>query len=212
MKKFSSIFLSLVMIFTFATPTFAAPITTENYNLYTNEESETVMIDGTSYTYYFYYINGNRAVDIINNDSGHTDKLVYNSTTSEMYLNDNQFSTINNITSNNITSLRSRAFTNGWKSLGKSSHYISWLKGTTTAIVAGAIAIYLGTLGPAGVIAAIGIGSLGILAASSSGGTITVEGQWLHLPFTAPQYRFIWSFRASTGDKYGPYVSHVTNI
>lgn len=205
MKKFLSIFLSLIMIFIFTIPTFAASITTANYNLYTNEESETVMIDGTSYTYQFYYINGNRAVDIINNDSGHIDKLVYNSTTSEMYLNDKQFSTINN-----ITSIPSPAFTNGWESLGTSSHYVSWAQGTTAAIVAGAIAIYLGSLGPAGVIAAIGIGVLGILASSSSGGTITVEGQWLYLPLTAPQYRFIWSFTAGTGDKYGPYVSPVT--
>lgn len=28
-------------------------------------------------------------------------------------------------------------------------------------------------------------------------------------PFTQPQYRYMWTFTASTGDKYGPFYNHV---
>jgi len=44
------------------------------------------------------------------------------------------------------------------------SQYISWAQGTTTAAVAGAISIALGNIGGAAVIAAVGSGTLGIIA------------------------------------------------
>lgn len=34
--------------------------------------------------------------------------------------------------------------------------------------------------------------------------------QWYYALFVSPMYRYIWSFKAGTGDTYGPYVSHVT--
>ena len=100
--------------------------------------------------------------------------------------------------------------TDGWETLSNETHYVSWAKGTTVAVVAGVIAIYLGSLGVAGVIAAMGTGALSILAASAIGGTVYLKLQWFQAAFVAPQYRYLWSFKASTGDKYGTYVSHVT--
>lgn len=205
-RRLLTMLLAVVLMFSFTIqPAFAATSVGTAYDLYTNEESETVNIDGTSYTYRYYYENGDRAIDIVNNESGHIDKLVYDETASEMYLNGSQISMVDC-----TASTPAPAYTDGWESLGTSSHYISWGEATTAAVVAGMIAIYLGSLGTAGVIAAMGVGALGIIAANSSGGTLTAELQWYHVPLVTPQYRYIWSFTAGTGDTYGPYVSHVT--
>lgn len=96
----------------------------------------------------------------------------------------------------------------GWEILSTSSHYISWLQGTSVAVVAGAIAAFLGTLGTAGVIAAMGTAALSALAASTSGGTLYVELHMHSVPLVTPQYRFVWTFTASTGDSYGPFYYH----
>lgn len=79
------------------------------------------------------------------------------------------------------------------------SEYITWGKGISTAALAASISVVLGFLGPAGVI-----------AAGAIGGTVNVELQMYQLPLVAPQYRYIWSFKASTGDFYGPYLYHQT--
>ena len=98
----------------------------------------------------------------------------------------------------------------GWEILSTSSHYISWTQGTTVAVavVAGAIAVYLGSLGTAGVIAAMETAALSAIASSSVGGTLYVELHMYSVPFVTPQYRFVWTFTASTGDPYGPYYYH----
>lgn len=185
-------------------PAFASAYTDAPYNPYINNDIETVTIDGTSYTYQYYYENDNRAINIKNNETGHMDKLVYDKASEIILLNNSQVSFSTNAVSTPTTAA------SGWESLGSSSHYISWAKATTVAAIAGMIAVYLGTLKAAGVIAAMGTTALGVLAASSGGGTVNVELQWFYAPFVTPQYRYIWSFKASTGDKYGPYISHVT--
>lgn len=203
-KRLLTMLLAIVFMFSFTIqPAFAATAGTA-YDLYTNEESETLYIDGTSYTYNYYYENGSRTIDIINNESGHIDKIVYNEENKTIYLNENQLAVIGNT----VSTLDS-GFTDAWESLGTSSHYISWAESTTTAVIAGMIAIYLGSLGTAGVIAAMGVGALGIIAANANGGTITAELQWYHSLFYT-QYIYTWSFEASTGDTYGPYISHVS--
>ena len=108
---------------------------------------------------------------------------------------------------NSITPYSLGTTADGWEILSKDSHRLTWAQETTVAIVAGALAVYLATLGPAGVIAAMGTGALGVLAASSSGGTLYIELHMYTAPFVAPQYRYVWSFTASTGDKYGPYYT-----
>ena len=90
------------------------------------------------------------------------------------------------------------------------SEYITWGKGISTAALAASISVVLGFLGPAGVIAAMGTSAVGVIAAGAIGGTVNVELQMYQLPLVAPQYRYIWSFKASTGDFYGPYLYHQT--
>lgn len=72
-------------------------------------------------------------------------------------------------------------------------------------MVAGAIAIALGSVGGAAIIAAMGAGTLGVLAAQSSGGTVYYELQMERYNGLA-QYRYLISFTANTGDAYGPYA------
>ncbi len=204
-RLFTMIMVVILMFSITIQTTFAATTVGATYDLYANEESETLDIEGINYTYNYYYENGCRAIDIVNNESGQIDKLVYDELDGTIFLNEDQFVTVDN-----DCSAQALGYTNGWEPLGKkSSHYISWGEATTAAVVAGMIAIYLGSLGTAGVIAAMGVGALGVLAASASGGTLTVECQWYHTLFFT-QYRYIWSFKASTGDTYGPYISTVS--
>ncbi len=167
--------------------------------------SETIEIEGISYTYNYFYEDGKRVVTITNNTDIHIDKLVYDTTTSIMYLNGEIFW----MPDDDMIQLQSGGMTaDGWEILSTSSHYISWLQGTSVAVVAGAIAAFLGTLGTAGVIAAMGTAALSALAASTSGGTLYVELHMHSVPLVTPQYRFVWTFTASTGDSYGPFYYH----
>lgn len=208
MKKSRRLLIMLLAVFlTFSLtiqPVFGATTVGVVSDLYATEQSEMVYIDGDSYTYNYYYENGSRAIDIINNQSGHIDKIVYNQAENIIYLNEDQLAVIDN-----TASTLDLGFTDGWESLQTSSHYISWGEATTKAVIAGMIAIYLGSLGTKGVIAAMGVGALGVIAANSSGGTVRTELQWYHSLFYT-QYRYVWSFEASTGDVYGPYISYVS--
>lgn len=205
-KKLLTMLLAVTLMFSLTIqPAFAATSVCTAYSLYDNEDSETVNIGGISYTYRYYYENGNRAIDIVNNESGHIDRIIFDETALEMYLNGRRVSM-----ADGTAPTVAPAYTDGWESLGTDSYYISWGEATTAAVVAGMIAAYLGSLGTSGVVAAMGLTALSIIAANSSGGTLTVEWQWYNIPLVAPQYRYIWSFTASTGDKYGPYISHVT--
>ena len=159
--------------------------------------------------YNYFYEDGKRVVTITNNTDIHIDKLVYDTTTSIMYLNGEIFW----MPDDDMIQLQSGGMTaDGWEILSTSSHYISWLQGTSVAVVAGAIAAFLGTLGTAGVIAAMGTAALSALAASTSGGTLYVELHMHSVPLVTPQYRFVWTFTASTGDSYGPFYYHYLRV
>lgn len=75
----------------------------------------------------------------------------------------------------------------------------------TVAAVAAAISVGLGAVGGAAIIAAVGTGVLGVLAAGAVGGTLYVESYDMAIPDQPIQFLYIWSFTASTGDSYGPY-------
>ena len=89
------------------------------------------------------------------------DELTFHVKTGELYINNNFFGEQiydEGNESSNIT------FLSGWQSLGKDSYRVTWAKGTSAAMVAAALFAYWGTLGPAGVIAAMGTGALSALA------------------------------------------------
>lgn len=211
MKKISGL-MSMILVAVFilgitVQPAFASESADAEYDLYENRESESVNIDGINYRFFYYYENGNKAIDITNGSSGHVDKLIYDEANHKMYFNGEQFFTIDDT---NTMSSPIRTLSKGWESIGKSSHVITWKQSTTAAALAAAIAVYVGSLGSAGVIAAMGIAALGAIAANTTSGTVTVDIQWYKPFFGNPQYRYIWSFTTSTRDTFGPYIYNVT--
>lgn len=200
MKKTISLLVCLALIFAFSTPAFATSPTSRD--LYAQEAVEKVQIEGIEYTYRYYYSEGNKVIDITNSANGNLERIVFDPESQSMYLNGDLVGTPNAKASD--IAIEDRSY--DWESLGKSSHYISWAEATSAAAVAGMIGVYLGGLGGAAVIAAMGMGALSVIVGSASGGTITVEMQCLNIPLSPPQYRYIWSFLTNTGELYGPYV------
>jgi hypothetical protein len=169
--------------------------------------SEIVEIEGTNYKYDYYLEDEMRKVDITNMRTNTIDRIAYDSSTSTMYLNGSIFSTKTEplIT---LSSLGTTA--DGWEILSADSHYISWAEGTSVAVVAGMIAAGLGFgIGGAAVIGAIGAAGISALAGASIGGTVYMELHMFTVPLVQPQYRYMWTFTSSTGDKYGPFYYFV---
>lgn len=204
-KKILAIMLAVVFgaNMVFCQTVYASEETYLHYDLYSENGSETVNIDGINYTYHYFYDNGNRAVTIENDKNNTVDKIVYDAAAAMLHLNGKSIPVLD-------SAVTIQGYASGdWESLSSDSHYISWAEAVTVAVLAGMIAAFLGSIGGAAVIAAMGTTALGVLAGSAGGGTVYVDLQWFQIPFVAPQYRYVWSFTASTGDSYGPYISHV---
>ena len=172
---------------------------------YEVEHSEEVIIEGTTYVYDYKYEDNQRIMYITNQDDKTVEKIHYNINDSTIYHNDEILGVLTE-TSNTENSFTPASI---WTTIGNESYYISWAQGTSVTVVAGALSAYLGTLGTAGVIAAMGTGALAALAAAVSGGTLNLVTQRYITIFGGPQHRFIWSFTANTGDKYGDYIYHI---
>ena len=84
--------------------------------------------------------------------------------------------------------------------------HISWGAATTAEGIAAMISAALGLIGTAGVIAAMGLAPLISLVGNAGGATIYIEEQTLHMAFEPPRRRYLWTFVASTGDSYGPFI------
>lgn len=168
----------------------AASMNDVGYDLYSKEITETLNIDGTNYIYNYYYNEeGNRTITVTNDSNGLTDILVFDQSASTIYLNNKNIET----------------YSDNWINYGSSSNYVSWAQGVAAAVAAGAIAIVLGFLGASAVLGAIGAGSLAIVAASCAGGT-TYSTTYKFNSSLVTQWKYVWSFTASTGDYYGPYT------
>lgn len=211
MKKKILVIMSLVLMLSWTLPyhanakTISNDYVTDNIN---KQESETVFIDGTSYTYDYSYENNHRVIYVTNNNDNSVEKVSYNENTSTIYYNDEVIGTLekgNDIKFDNLEYSPNST----WKNIGSGSKYVSWARGITAAAVAAVIAIPLASLNAVGVIAAMGTAALGVIAAGAIGGTVKYTLQMYTIPNSAPLYRYVWSFRASTGDNYGSYISHI---
>lgn len=175
-------------------------------DLYAQEATEVVNIEGVVYTYHYYYNgDGNRTISITNDANSDAEIVIYDEATSMIFLNDEIVGMVSQDESLNSNMFQLDA---GWEYIGSESHYVSWAKGIGAAAVAGVIAAGLSTLslGAAGVIAIMGLTALGILSAGAVGGTVNMDFYRYMVLFGPTQHQCSWSFTASTGDYYGNYL------
>lgn len=175
----------------------------ENENdIYVQGKCETVNIEGINYTFEYSYKNGNRVVHISNDKDGRIDKVYYNESEKKVYYNGKAVMQL--IESNKNISI---GLYGGWTTVGTDSHYISWGEAVGTAVLASMISIAVGHgVGASAVIAAMGTGALSTLASCAGGGTVYIQEQTLKVPLEPPRRRYLWTFTASTGDSYGPFI------
>lgn len=181
-------------------------------DFYKENKTEILNINGINYKYSYSYENGNKLITITNDSNNKIEKIKEDKT-GNVYLNNEKFliQEDNNIKDNTILEdeniIKPRAYAYyQWETKSYSNYYISWAKATSVAAVAGAIAVKVGTLGAPGVIAAMGLTTLGVIASQTAGGRVSVKIQMFRAPYINPQYRTVWGFKASTGDYYGNYI------
>ncbi len=210
-NSFKKVALTLSLVFStiIATTPIVEAKSFESFNkqqdFYAEKKVETINIDGINYKYSYSYENNDKVITITNNSNNNIEKVVQDKT-GDIYLNDEiVISEKENIKEQ--SPINSRAYYE-WETKSYSNYYISWAKATSAATLAAIIATKVGTLGPYGVIAAMGIGALGVIASQCAGGRVYVKIQMYRAPFTNPQYRTIWGFKAGTGDYYGNYIYH----
>lgn len=207
-KRCIAMVLCAVVVVTgnFGTVAFANEISENEPDIYAQKFVENIDIEGVNYTYKYYYNeNGERSISITDMTSSKTEILTYDQKTSNIYLDDEK---MGNVKTSDDKDQDAKAFgvDTSWKLIGGPSHeYVSWAKGTSAAIVAGAIAIVLGFKTDL-IITAVGFGSLSILAASCNGATVHFSLYYRDLALGQYQNKTDWSFVASTGDRYGTYT------
>lgn len=203
--KLISLILALSMAVTYLSTTmvsFANNLEKEN----NNSQSETININGINYKYEYYTYDQQQVTKIVNLDNNNVDVISYNQIDGTITLNGEQFGYINNMqTSNPVTPLKSD---NGWRFHDRSKIHISWAKGASVAVVAGAIASVIPGAGAGSIILKIGFNALSTIASMSVGGDIIVDTYTQVLMSGKIQFRYDWTFVASTGDKYGPFSSY----
>ncbi len=180
-------------------------INTEN-DVYDQGVSENINVEGTDYTYKYYYNeNGDKSVSITNMTTSKVETLTFDEKTSNVYLDGNKIGEVKTSYDDGETLKSNRAVDTSWKLITGPVHkYITWGQATGSAVLIGAISAGLG-IGGYAVTAAMG-GALATLAASTSGGTLHYSKYYRNLAFGQAQTKTNWSFVASTGDRYGTYT------
>lgn len=176
-------------------------------DLYESEMVEEVEIEGEIYIYsYFYDAEGNASISINNITKQETEVLTYVDETNKLYLDDELIG--------NVESLEPVVEENGGNNTRDAYEYygalnkkVSWKKGITYAAVAAAIAVVLPSISAKMIIASVGVSVLGVLAAGAIGGT--VKGSIYKLASNyKTQYKYVWSFTASTNETYGTFTNY----
>lgn len=161
---------------------------------------ESADIDGEIYRFETSYdANGNTHINILD-EAGDTQVLVYSVHDGVFYLDGDVIGTITRVSVTDDGGVSTYAASD-WVYQGSYSEYVTWVKGTTTAVVAAALAAALGAAFSVNiVIATIGASVLGVLASSAVGGTVY---RYVYLCQTGPtiQTRVNWCFYSSTGER-----------
>lgn len=180
-------------------------------NLYSQNATENINIEGINYTYKYYYDSkGQRSILITDTTNSVSNILTYNEKNSTFYLDNEKLGEVKTVSEKDPQLDNSNILSKlNWKLQGTYHNKISWSKGTTVAVVAGAIAVYLATLGAAGVLAAMGSGAVSVLASNAIGGTL--HRTLYHATTGSKQnYKYNWSFVSSTNQRFGTYTYQYT--
>ena len=177
--------------------------------IYHENRIEIVTIEDETYRFEYTLDDvNNRMITIMCVDTSKTDVLKLDRESGILFLNDVEWGKVESIwCEDSLPDSFTAGTMGGWTNQGHFYHYVTWAMGTTVAVVAGVIAIAIGSIGGAAVIAAMGAGALGVLAACASGGT---EDDYLYFRQYDSynwQYKYTWRFVANTGDSYGYYDS-----
>ena len=176
------------------------------------EATEIVEINGITYTYTRILRDGKRITTITNNANDNIEEIVFDINSRSIFYDGNKVVQLPISTINLASEQGVRAT---WQTISSDSVYLSWGTTATAAAVAEMIATALSAMaGVAGhITASIVIQTLGSAFSSTisscTGGTVSCDLQMLIVPGSLNQYRYIWSFTAANGDRYGPYISNV---
>lgn len=209
-KRIISLFMAFTILTTClvgATNMYAAD------NQYTDENSETVILDGMEYKYIDEYVDGKEITHILNLTANTEDILYYDEANGTIYLNNEPVAYVEDVISSENISSESRvsplAGDSYWGYNGTTTKRITWAQGVAAAVLAGIIAAVIPNVGKIAVIAKIGLTALGIVAAACGGAYVDCASYSHVLMDGKIEFRFDWTFRPSTGDVYGPYSKYV---
>ena len=208
LKRITSLFMAVIISVTClagATNSYAAD------NEYNIEESETIILDGAEYKYVDEYVDGKEITHILNLTDNTEDILYYDEANGTIYLNDEPVAYVEDvISSENIFSKNevNPLADNYWKWHDSSTKRITWAQGVAAAVLAGIIAAVIPNVGKITVIVKIGLSALSVVAAACGGAYVDCVSYTHVLNDGSVQLRCDWTFRPSTGDKYGPYSSY----
>lgn len=170
-------------------------------DFFAEEVTEYLTLDGTDYRIDYYYQGDLRVIEITNCLTEQVDILTYAPSSGEMFYNESPF----DVELGDYTPQADGE----WTLVSTETYTISWISATGTAgalAVAGAIAAKVPGLGVGGVVLAIGLDVLAIIAGACAGATVTVKFYTLTFPFQPIQYMYEWTFTPWTGDAtYGPF-------
>lgn len=186
---------------------FASEISENEPDVYAQELVENTDIEGVNYTFEYYYNENSDKSVLITDETGTEEQiLTFNEETSSFYLNGEKVGEVETSDISDKDGISTRAVNTRWKLTAGPVHLrLSWIAGTTSAVVLAMIAAKLG-IGAVYVKTAVGTAGLSALAACCSGGTLHYSKYYRNLALGQVQYKTNWSFVASTGDRYGTYT------
>lgn len=171
-------------------------------DIYAENFSESIIIDGITYVYNYYYTNNNRTISVTNEATGQVDIILYDISSGKTYLNNQLF--MEKVTDS--AGITPYAYYE-WEQVGSASSYkITWIDSVGVSTLAAIIAEAISNKVPAAsFIATMGASAISDLAHSANGATITLSIQMYLALFVAPQYRYVVSIKSNSGKLYGPY-------
>lgn len=204
-QKIASLFLILLTIISSISISVSAS-SANNSNI---ENSTILTIDGSLYKFEEINFDG-KEITRVTNLSTHTQELIYfDENRGIVFSNNKPVAYVSEETSTENNTLHSISpFTTDpyWTYVETKYYKVTWAKGASIAVVAGAIAAVLPGKSKLSVILALGIGTLGGIAGSAIGGTVKLSLYKHVTPQTAKiELLYEWSFIAPTGETYGPF-------